>query len=236
MAPPTFVQAKEMKPCAGARMREKGVSLSNAFRQALGLPLIEKNISPADAERMVHGGLIRLMPGHRVGDDAEGQQGRKAMIHHIGDDEKSAHHEHDGKMQKHHKHHAHHAHHGHRHHASFAQRLNRALMTLGPWEGRAVAFVVGCGLGVLLRMLWVLSVVFGRAVAFVVGCGLGVLLRMLWVLSVVFVRALKGGNNDEETEYREIVLITEEQVVLAPPQYEYVDEKAPLEDVKTASA
>ncbi|KAF7980369.1 hypothetical protein HWV62_38827 [Athelia sp. TMB] len=210
MAPPTFVQAKEMKPCAGARMREKGVSLSNAFRQALGLPLIEKNISPADAERMVHGGLIRLMPGHRVGDDAEGQQGRKAMIHHIGDDEKSAHHEHDGKMQKHHKHHAHHAHHGHRHHASFAQRLNRALMTLGPWEGRAVAFVVGCGLGVLLRMLW--------------------------VLSVVFVRALKGGNNDEETEYREIVLITEEQVVLAPPQYEYVDEKAPLEDVKTASA
>ena len=82
-------------------------------------------------------------------------------------------------------------------------------MTLGPWwEGRAVAFVVGCGLGVLLRMLW--------------------------VLSVVFVRALKGGN-DEETEYREIVLITEEQVVLAPPQYEYVDEKAALEDVKTAA-
>ena len=61
---------------------------------------------------MVHGGLIRLMPGHHVGDDAEGQQGRKGTMHHIGDHEMSARHEHNGKMQKRHKHRAHHAHHG----------------------------------------------------------------------------------------------------------------------------
>jgi len=36
-------------------------------------------------------------------------------------------------------------------------------MALGKWEGRAVAFVLGCGLGVLLRMVWVFSVLLIRA-------------------------------------------------------------------------
>ncbi|KAJ7812377.1 hypothetical protein B0H14DRAFT_2605797 [Mycena olivaceomarginata] len=42
----------------------------------------------------------------------------------------------------------------HHHHEepSFLMRVHYALMSLGPWEGRAVAFVLGCGLGVLLRM------------------------------------------------------------------------------------
>lgn len=37
-------------------------------------------------------------------------------------------------------------------------------MNLGRWEGRAVAFVIGCGIGVLLRMFWVLAVVSFRTV------------------------------------------------------------------------
>ncbi|KIM29678.1 hypothetical protein M408DRAFT_328544 [Serendipita vermifera MAFF 305830] len=41
---------------------------------------------------------------------------------------------------------------------SFAQRVQRALYALSPWEGRAVAFVMGCGLGVILRMLFVFVV------------------------------------------------------------------------------
>ncbi|KAG6841690.1 hypothetical protein H0H93_004197 [Arthromyces matolae] len=46
--------------------------------------------------------------------------------------------------------------------SSFVRRLHVALMALGPWEGRAVAFVLGCGIGVLLRMLWVLVIVTFR--------------------------------------------------------------------------
>ncbi|KAH9969324.1 hypothetical protein BGW80DRAFT_1335597 [Lactifluus volemus] len=45
----------------------------------------------------------------------------------------------------------------------FLQRVHHALMSLGPWEGRIVAFVLGCGIGVLLRMSWVLTVLVMRA-------------------------------------------------------------------------
>ncbi|KAF7292654.1 F-box domain-containing protein [Mycena indigotica] len=60
--------------------------------------------------------------------------------------------------------HAHHMHaHGHGVPESFLGRVHVALMSLGPWEGRAVAFVLGCGIGVLLRMFFVLSVLAVRA-------------------------------------------------------------------------
>jgi hypothetical protein len=45
---------------------------------------------------------------------------------------------------------------------SFFGRLHRAFLTLSPWEGRALSFVVGCGIGVLLRMLYVFSVLAYR--------------------------------------------------------------------------
>lgn len=38
---------------------------------------------------------------------------------------------------------------------TFWGRLERALYSLSPWEGRALAFVIGCGIGVLLRMVFV---------------------------------------------------------------------------------
>jgi len=46
----------------------------------------------------------------------------------------------------------------------FLHRVHRALSSLGPWEGRIVAFVLGCGIGVLLRMFWVLAVLLVRGV------------------------------------------------------------------------
>jgi len=51
--------------------------------------------------------------------------------------------------------------HRHRPH-SFVGRLHKAFLTLSPWEGRALSFVVGCGIGVLLRMLYVFSVLAYR--------------------------------------------------------------------------
>ncbi|KAG8891210.1 hypothetical protein FRC01_014837, partial [Tulasnella sp. 417] len=46
---------------------------------------------------------------------------------------------------------------------SFWDRVQHALDQLGPWEGTAVSFVLGCGLGVLLRMFFVLGVLLVRA-------------------------------------------------------------------------
>lgn len=46
---------------------------------------------------------------------------------------------------------------------SFLDRLQRSVDNLGTWESRAVSFVMGCGLGVLLRMLFVFGVLFVRA-------------------------------------------------------------------------
>ncbi|PVG02340.1 hypothetical protein CPB86DRAFT_780290 [Serendipita vermifera] len=43
--------------------------------------------------------------------------------------------------------------------ASFTRRLQRAIYSLSPWEGRALAFVVGCGFGVLIRMVYVFIVI-----------------------------------------------------------------------------
>jgi hypothetical protein len=45
---------------------------------------------------------------------------------------------------------------------TFGGRIQRALYALSPWEGRAVAFVMGCGLGVLIRMLFVFIVLGAR--------------------------------------------------------------------------
>ncbi|CAE6403822.1 unnamed protein product [Rhizoctonia solani] len=61
----------------------------------------------------------------------------------------------------------HHRHHHAHHHTSkepFIYRLSHALASLTPWEGRAVSFVLGCGLGAVLRMLFVFGVLLVRSV------------------------------------------------------------------------
>ncbi|KAF8491023.1 hypothetical protein JB92DRAFT_3128572 [Gautieria morchelliformis] len=89
----------------------------------------------------------------------------------------------------------HHQHHAHKHHLAnghtFVQRLTRALMMLGPWEGRAVSFILGCGIGVLVRMFW--------------------------VLAVIAIRSIRGKKQEEEFLGDEVIF--EEDEHLLPPQY-----------------
>jgi len=89
--------------------------------------------------------------------------------------------------------------HGHHQHAEGGRvshcrgsMLRRVRLALGPWEGRAVAFVLGCGIGVLLRMVW--------------------------VLAVISYRMIRGQR--EEEEYHEVIFIEDaEELILPPPQY-----------------
>jgi hypothetical protein len=99
--------------------------------------------------------------------------------------------------------------HGFRRFRGFMTRLHRALMALGPWEGRAVAFVLGCGIGVLLRMVW--------------------------VLAVVSYRFAKGGPEVDSAQY---TLVTDQDeddepaeiLFIAPPSYVNLeDEKKPID-------
>ncbi|KAG8747154.1 hypothetical protein FRC10_002203 [Ceratobasidium sp. 414] len=64
-------------------------------------------------------------------------------------------------------------------------RLSHALASLGPWEGRAVSFVLGCGYAFLSPANAYLgfSPLFRR---------LGVLLRMLFVFGVLIVRSVRA--------------------------------------------
>jgi len=214
----------------GSRFRQKTLKISNAIRKALGMPLIQADFTPVhshDAGSKSHNelsGFVHILPfvgtpndnklhilpaphhGHEehdesaVQEEGEGEEGRVIHKHH-------AHHHHhemqeDGEGPvRHHGHHRHHHFKGHfHHHQSFFSRVHFALMTLGPWEGRAVAFVLGCGLGVLLRMLW--------------------------VLTVVAVRTIKGGDSQEDDSYVPVPnQYDAEEIFVAPPVY-IIDEKA----------
>lgn len=129
------MHASSRRPCSG--MREKAVELSNAFRQALGLPLVEKT---PKADQRIHGGLIHIMPMPApptfVNIDANGNaktQGGDAVRfeYPVGTSSHHRHHSHGMRVKEHHQ------------RPSFLKRIHFALMALGPWEGRAVAFVLG---------------------------------------------------------------------------------------------
>ncbi|KAF8326659.1 uncharacterized protein EI90DRAFT_3070083 [Cantharellus anzutake] len=53
----------------------------------------------------------------------------------------------------------------HNHHKNqpFMNRLDRAIRSLGKWESRAVAFVFGCGIGSLIRILFMFCLLIVRA-------------------------------------------------------------------------
>jgi len=75
----------------------------------------------------------------------------------------------------------------------------------------------------------------GRAVAFVLGCGIGVLLRMFWVLAVVTYRTFKGQHEDEH-EYSPVVIIEEyERSTASLPAYP-ADEKVEIVTIKAPAA
>ncbi|KAH7107961.1 hypothetical protein BKA62DRAFT_680538 [Auriculariales sp. MPI-PUGE-AT-0066] len=93
------------------------------------------------------------------------------------------------------------------HKRPFTDRLTHALMSLGRWEGRFVAFVLGCGIGVLLRLVW--------------------------VMTVLMIRSFRNRRCEEEEEH-EIVLTEEEQYLLPAP--EYTNEKVEQEERRADSA
>jgi len=91
---------------------------------------------------------------------------------------------------------------------NFVQRIHTALVALGPWEARAVAFVLGCGIGVLFRMIWVFAVLLFR----------------------------KGPSEDESTEAQYALVIESANDAEEPPKYDsnvaapggFADEKSGL--------
>lgn len=134
--------------CAGARGRKSqnsktwgaSIMISNTLRQALGLPLIE------DAPK------VHVHHHHKQDGDGEGPVRHKYHHHHHHHEEQGEEDEfksmEQGEGRKHHghKHHLHGKGKGFRFHGGndgFLKRIHFALMALGPWEGRAVAFVIG---------------------------------------------------------------------------------------------
>ncbi len=161
--PPSFLAGPEgarietqhnRPPCIMRKMRDKAIEISNSFRTALGLPLIEApNI---DVPKEHHGDpVFRILPfigtpPTFVKVEGEDANGASTGVTKGGDAVRIVGPDHDGNQpphpphhpHKHHKHGKHHKHHKCRK-APFFRRLTIALMTLGPWEGRAVAFVLG---------------------------------------------------------------------------------------------
>ncbi|KAF6744928.1 hypothetical protein DFP72DRAFT_974604 [Ephemerocybe angulata] len=155
------------RPCGGARFRQKAVEIANSFRKAFGLPLIQPDhhqgptghgamtmevISPDGKTTFVK--LGKHNPGEPWTGFTKGGD-RVQMNAPLPPP--------PGYPPHPRPHH----HHGPAHHSKgaevpFSTRLEGAIMSLGPWEGRAVAFVIGAGIGVLIRMLYVLAVVVFR--------------------------------------------------------------------------
>ncbi|KAJ3854396.1 hypothetical protein EV368DRAFT_72904 [Lentinula lateritia] len=188
--------------CAGSR----SLLISNTLRQALGLPLIETDSGEEEEEEHVH----LKHHHHQEIQTEDGEEGHVHHKHHHHHDKFNPMEEREGEEGSIHRH----IHH-HRHHfksrtgripsrCSFIRRLHFSLMTLGPWEGRAVAFVLGCGLGVLLRMFW--------------------------VLTVVAYRTVRGGNTTQEPSFIALPNRYDPEEVFVPPPVYIVDKKAPLQE------
>ncbi|KAG6842956.1 hypothetical protein H0H87_008973, partial [Tephrocybe sp. NHM501043] len=188
---PDGAELKTKGGCLGSRMRQKAISISNSFRKALGLPLIVDSPTHVFAPQMHNNqnDRIRILPFVGTPNTFVEAMENTSNVY----------------VAHPHPHHHHGKHMGFRHrlaNAPFVERLHVALIALGPWEGRAVAFVLGCGLGVLLRMFW--------------------------VLVIVAFRVIKGPREDEN-KYTQILLVEEytpEPAAVAPPTYTYSDEKA----------
>jgi hypothetical protein len=67
---------------------------------------------------------------------------------------------------------------------------------------------------------------------FTPGCGIGVLLRMVWVMGIIAYRMIRG-ERDEESDYTAIVFEQHAEYVAPPPQY--IDEKVETIENKPAA-
>lgn len=132
--------------CSKLKLKEKLNGISDTLKNALGWPFIETLPRIENDPNLVHILPVKDFP------DAPVLHG---ISYPYSDNFLQA----DGS----HPNHNHHRHFRHRC-GTFLKRMHRALTSLGPWEGRAVSFVLGCGIGVLLRMFWVLGVVSYRII------------------------------------------------------------------------
>ena len=141
-----------------SRFHEKAIKISNVFRQALGLPLIETEgavlfaLDHGANHIHVNHGFVTILPNKPVGPDRHNPfvdfENGSPINHFIPPMGAGPF---DGNIEilpvsPPYPNHCHH----HPHHQlyrgesnSFATRLHASLMNLGPWEGRAVAFVLG---------------------------------------------------------------------------------------------
>ena len=71
-----------------------------------------------------------------------------------------------------------------------------------------------------------------------VGCGIGVLLRMFWVIAIVFARSFRGRSSDDDDDVEHILVFERDAEDIFVPPPEYTDEKVALvvEDKKTGGA
>ncbi|RPD54440.1 hypothetical protein L227DRAFT_511759 [Lentinus tigrinus ALCF2SS1-6] len=172
-------------PCKS--MKDKALDASNALRQILGLDPIKPDIRMHHAHHIeLEGGVVNAGVMTRPF-----KEGALPVLPFVGTPVRPAfapegeEMDHRGRrpMWANRPH--------HRLQGSFLRRVHHALMSLGPWEGRAVAFVLGCGIGVLLRMVWVMVLVTARAFR---------------------------GSRDEDAEYEEVIF-DDAEILVPPPQY-----------------
>ncbi|KAG2135851.1 hypothetical protein DEU56DRAFT_806781 [Suillus clintonianus] len=175
----TSTEVKGKHHFCGASLKAKALRMSNAFRHALGLPLIETGDHDGFKSEVISksGPGVHILPMPLFGTPITPKVPASSSEEENSGDVKELlpdgsvvriYRHHEG--ESHHRHHEagshHHSHHDMKHKkaGSFLRRVHRAIMALSLWEGRAVAFVLGCGIGVLLRMFWVMSVLVYRTV------------------------------------------------------------------------
>ncbi|KAJ6561254.1 hypothetical protein B0H10DRAFT_2117911 [Mycena sp. CBHHK59/15] len=171
----TIQAAPAHAPCG--RLRQKASGLAAAFRLALGL---DTKPHAQDATHAI-GTVTESVPLPFVGTPLGFVEGTTPGGDRV-------------RIVAHHRPRPHRVHRAH----SFLMRVHFALMSLGAWEGRAVAFVLGCGIGVLLRMFW--------------------------VIAVLSFRLLTGARRPEHEYALAPADADAEELVVAPPQY-VLDEK-----------
>jgi len=188
----------------GASLKAKALRMSNAFRHALGLPPIDmgdhvtfKGEVPSNGAPMT--GEVRILPMPFIGapiaspaNPSKHSDVNSIRILPVGEPQRHHHHHHHGMK--------------HKQAGTFGRRIHRAIMALSPWEGRAVAFVLGCGIGVLLRMFW--------------------------VMSVLAYRTIKGDRNEDDTLDHGYIMFEHDAESMFVPPPEYTDEKVKVAEVE----
>lgn len=209
----TSTEIKGKHHFCGASLKAKALRMSNAFRHALGLPLIEMGDHDAFKGEVTSNpgsvsGELHILPIPLFGQPVTSSVPASSSEKENSEDVKEL--LRDGSVMRVYRQHGAESHHRNHHDmkhkkaGSFLRRVHRAIMALGLWEGRAVAFVLGCGIGVLLRMFWVMSVLVYRTVR---------------------------GERPEEVSHGYIMFEHDAENNFVPPP-EYTDEKVKVAEVE----